>query len=753
MRAIFEVSAKVLAMLAFACWSAPALAFPTDPQEWLVSPPIHTAPCDRALAAEWLGKMKAAPAYETLIALCDDPDGGVRYSAVTALGQLGDPRATATLARLAADPRQEKLDGARTFTWREFYWLPNRGEAMWPKPRLLYDVRHQAQGALMELRPEHAGGAPREPVEAIAELTALLKTDLSEWEDYHVAWKPFHVISKVKSGHASAVVLVEALGHGILDSDVAEALAARTDSAEIMALLKPLLARPDLKPETLATYLKLVQRHQPAAAPALARRLLERMKTADDRTWANFRHTIGGVLLVTLRPEDLPILDRLAHHLGAAAASAEAAAKEKRFAPAVITIGGRRVGESRHPGPETDESVRASDKAKARAREENHRRDEVLQIKEEILGHPPAKAAMTKRELLQLDAARLTAEPRPKTVETLLTALQQPRGRDGSMEESEVYQAAHQLGVLRERAAVPALLTLVDSEMIGGYGGDISASTPGMAAWALIQIADPASIPELRKRAERSPAEFEKNRCTEALIAYGALAGEEAIPALTKVLKMPPRAGYAKDEWRMAVTSRMFGYTVGYTHELWRKQTRVVPNLSWPQAAAACALSRIHSPRAREALRSCLSDAAGPQRLDEDIVEALFNAIPDDLNAWSRNVLATPEGENAWESNSLRTAAVAVQLHFFPQQSAELVRSILAEKAHPLRASVMTLMRAQSFKDDGVTTALATLLDDPLPEAVKQRRKHFYRRLETIDAIGFQGGPVAVAVLLRVAAP
>jgi hypothetical protein len=124
MRAIFEVSAKVLAMLAFGCWSAPALAFPTDPEEWLVSPPIHTAPCDRALAAEWLGKMKAAPAYERLIALCDDADGGVRYSAVTALGQLGDPRATATLARLAADPQQEKVDGARTFTWREYFSLP-----------------------------------------------------------------------------------------------------------------------------------------------------------------------------------------------------------------------------------------------------------------------------------------------------------------------------------------------------------------------------------------------------------------------------------------------------------------------------------------------------------------------------------------------------------------------------------------------------------------------------------------------------
>ena len=433
------------------------------------------------------------------------------------------------------------------------FWIPTSWEAMKPKPRLSYDIRHQAQRALLELRPEHAGAPPREPVEAIAELTALLKTDLSKPEDNLCAWNTLDLISKVKSGPASAAVLVEALGHPASASHAAKALTARTDSAEVMAVLNPLLARPDLKPETLAMYLQIVQRHQPAAAPALARRLVERMKTADDRGWEDFPHTIGEVLRATLRAEDLPVLDRLADHLGSAAAADAKAAKEKYTkATGTIMLGSLRLGENPAPTPETEERRRASSEAAERARREKKRREAVLELKEEILGHPPAKAALTKKELLDLDAARLSSEPRARTVEILLTALQQPRDRKWSMEDHEVYEAAYQLGVLRERAAVPTLLTLLDGHLIAGYGGEISATTPGMAAWALIQIADPASIPELRKWTERSLDEFEKKQGTVALIAYGALAGEEAIPALTKILKMPPDEGYAKDEWRMA---------------------------------------------------------------------------------------------------------------------------------------------------------------------------------------------------------
>lgn len=692
--------------------SPEARAFPTDLEEANADlQPIFTVPADRALAAEWLGLLKADAAYEALIALCTDPDGGVRHSAVGALGKLGDPRATATLARLAADPAQEKVEGARTFSWSEWVWFSGYidSEKMKPKPRIEYDVRREAQQALLHLRPEQAGGPPREPTEAIAELTALLKTDLRHENDEHRAFYLVALMGEAGTGRASAAALFQALehrGNSMIRSDAASALAGRKDGAEVMAALRPLLARPDVKAQTLVQYLVIVRRLQPEEAPALARRIVEQMPTADEQTWVNFPGTISAALRRSLRVEDAPVLDRLAEQLA----------------------------------PEAPV-----------ARDIPKRREQVLTLKRSLLEGP----SKTEEAARRMDAGEYAREF-PQSAAELVRLLQGPRNLKSSFDEDKFYKATRQVGVLKVREAVPVLLTLLDGHTMTGYGGDIAATTPGMAAWALIQIADPASIPELRKWTERSLADFEAKGGTGVLIAYGALAGEKAIPALTAILKYPPRLGHPEDEWRMRVVQRFFNpvpaYAFGEPRTIWRPETRAVPGFYWPQAAAACALSRIDSPRAREALRDCLAHADGPQLLDDDVIEAIFHAIPDDLNAWSRRILAQPEGEHPWEPDSLRTTAVAVQLHYFPQQSAALVRDILSNKAHPLRTPVMKLLRAQPMTNDDIVSALGTLLDDPLPEAVKQRREVFERRLETIDAIGFQGGPAAVAILLRVAA-
>lgn len=795
MPAIFEVSGfprriaiscTVAALLALAPHSSPeARAFPSETEELNAEQqPIYTAPADRALAAEWLGELKADAAYETLIALCTDPDGGVRYSAVEALGKLGDPRATATLARLAADPAQGKVDGARTFSWVEMHAFSGSifMEEMKPKARIEYDVRRAAQQALLRLRPERAGGPLREPREAIAELAALLKTDLRKQDDEQRAWYLVNLLGEGETGPASAAILVRALEHPAMKSEAASALASRKDRAEVMAAMRPVLARPDLNAQTLAQYLEIVHRHQPAEAPAFARRLVEQMMTADDQAWAGLHGSIGAALRESLRVEDAPVLDWLADQLTAEAPKAKEPPKarvtpratdvHRATAPATDPAGitlhgvpviGIKVGDITF-GTTTADRIQSSDQrseespanramsaqAEALARRARERREAVLDLKRSLLDGP----AQTEEAARRMRAGE-PARPISRSAPELIRLLQEPRNVNSAIDDGKFYQATHELGILKAREAVPSLLTLLDGRSMSGSGGDIAANPQDMAAWALIQIADPASIPELRKWTERSLADFEKKRGTGALLAYGALAGEKAIPALTKILNYPPRLGHPDDEWRMPVTSRMFEPAVSPAsvggRQIWRPQSRAVPSFYWPQGAAACALSRIDSPRAREALRSCLAHADGPQMLNDDVIEAIFHAIPEDLDAWSRQLLATPEGENAWESNSLRETAVAVQLHYFPQKSAALARDILAARAHPLRTSVMRLLRAQPFKDEGVVSALATLLDDPLPEPVKQRRQGFDRRLETIDAMGFQGGPVAVAILLRVA--
>lgn len=569
----------------------------------------------------------------------------------------------------------------------------------------------------------------------------------------------------------------------MIQSDAVSALAGRKDGAEVMAALRPLLARPDVKAQTLVEYLEIVHRLQPDEAPALARRIVGQMMSADEQTWVNFPGTISAALRRSLRVEDAAVLDRLADQLAPeipkakeppeTPAKAKATDVQRATAPASDPTGltlhgvptiGMKVGDitfgtttaGRTQSPDWREEAPASRIASAQddapARRARERREQVLTLKRSLL-EGPSKTEEAARRM----AAGEYAREFPQSAAELIRLLQGPRNLKSAIDDDKFYQATHKLGLLKAREAVPTLLALLDGRSMSSSGGDIAANTQDMAAWALIQIADPASIPELRKWTERSLADFEAKGGTAALIAYGALAGEQASPALTKILKYPHRPRHPDDEWRMRVVPQFFdpapAYAFGQPRTLWRQQTRAVPSFYWPQAAAACALSRIDSPRARAALQSCLAQADGPQLLDDNVIEAIFHAIPDDLNAWSRRILAQPEGDDAWEPNSLRTTAVSVQLHYFPQQSAALVHDILSKKAHPLRTPVMKLLRAQPMKDAEIVSTLGTLLDDPLPEPVKQRREAFERRLETIDAIGFQGGPAAVAILLQLAKP
>jgi HEAT repeat protein len=333
-------------------------------------------------------------------------------------------------------------------------------------------------------------------------------------------------------------------------------------------------------------------------------------------------------------------------------------------------------------------------------------------------------------------------------VEILLRALAQPRDSNES-HDREIYGAAHRLGLLRERAAIPGLLALIDGPTVAGYGGgDTAPTTSTMAVWALIQIGDRSCLPFLRKWTTRSMEDFKKMGGTEALVAYGALAGEEAIPDLTRILKEPALEPKYDFPWRMRVTEKHFGVV-----KPWEKDTRAVPGFSFAQEAAAFALGRMKAPRGREALLSCLTEKEDRQILTQKLLDTIFETAPRELEAWSQRVLEAPEGEHPWQPNSLRTAALAARLRYFPQKTPALIRPILADKRHPFRSAMVDYLRAQALHDESLTAALVTVLDDPLPPAVKQRREGFRKRMTTIDALGFQGGPMAMATLLELAQP
>ena len=72
-------------------------------------------PVVRYRAAWTLGVSKDPSAFDCLLALTDDPDEGVRYDAVLALGNLGDSRALDPLRRMARerDPSLPAIEALR----------------------------------------------------------------------------------------------------------------------------------------------------------------------------------------------------------------------------------------------------------------------------------------------------------------------------------------------------------------------------------------------------------------------------------------------------------------------------------------------------------------------------------------------------------------------------------------------------------------------------------------------------------------
>jgi len=69
---------------------------------------VDTSPAVRADAALALADVAAEEALATLLVAVEDDDERVRQMALTAIGEIGDPRATQRLARALRDPRPEE---------------------------------------------------------------------------------------------------------------------------------------------------------------------------------------------------------------------------------------------------------------------------------------------------------------------------------------------------------------------------------------------------------------------------------------------------------------------------------------------------------------------------------------------------------------------------------------------------------------------------------------------------------------------
>ena len=666
-------------------------------------------PADRALAAEWLGKLQAVEAVPPLITLCEDPDGGVRSSTVVALGQIGDERAVEPLARLAADRNQESVEGATTFSSNEkAFWHYGRELPA----RMRYNVRHAAKHALCLVSPIYLDPSPIDLAEAIIELrwelaadpAGLAKFGRDGWgahadlayrntvaylkadRRYFRCYTAIRTIAAARSMRGGNPALAAVFGCDVenLELDAARRLAESNRRAEVQALLREVLARPNLSPLTLTACLQVVCEQEPSAAHALALRLLNKMGTADGNAWERFPHITSRVLRRALTAEDLPAVTAL---------------RDAQSEPA--------------------------------------RRDALTELARLLAGGPPAPD-----DLFDLaDATRLPVEQRQPAIDLFLRELNKPEL------DWKTFRAAYHLGRLKERAAVPGLLRLLDGPDSGSYGvlHGIADWYPTMAAWALTQIADPACVPILREKALHQARDLEKDGLfSGALQAYGRLAGEQAVEDLVGILNQKPGSRFASIGWNMRVSSSrqlFFG-------KIQPREQEAFPRLGSSQETAANALSLIGGDRARDALVGYLTSENGKAHLTEVIVEAIFRVAPEQLDVWSKETLESTE---PWGFNSLRETAVAVRLRFFPQQSVELARSILEDTTHPLHWSVVGLLRADNFQDGGVTKALIHLLEQPAPVPDQKRPSGFDLRLEVIDAIGCQGGPQAMAALLQIA--
>ncbi len=640
--------------------------------EWY--PPTYYPPADRAAAVRGLGFMKSKQAVPLLIELCDAADGGLRLEAVGALGSIGDPRARATLQRIAGDSQQQAVPGSVSPHHAIF--------VLGPTPKSMkHNVQRAAQIALTTLP---ADGAPREAKEAIVILKKLDRTAVARLgrnrknveylrsgernkdnAAYVEALSAIDVVDRAP-GPAGAAALVGVLGCQYENLELAAARALiRRPAAEVSPHIQDLLRSADLSNLTLSAVLMVALEHQPDTARGIAKRLVHRLKGAQD--FDRFPHREQALLLRALKPADVELLEEL---------------RDARSA--------------------------ASDRAGVEQL--------VRQVTGKELPFPIVEAD-------EIPEAHRTA-----AIEALRGILR--RGAN----DYDTLRAAYVLGQIKADEAVSELLDLLVREGTNNfavYRG--KASNPqAMAGWALSRIGATESIARLRTIA------LDKSRTLRsrvpALLAYGQIAGREAIQDLKKALAEPhQQKGPLIYQDPLVMTAWPEPFPLARTSA--DSNVATYPIYASIRDAAAVALSRIGGSAAHAALVGHLRSGAS---ISLSFAVATHRLDPMTIQDWSSVHLTKGDG-------STRLTALHVRLLLVPESSGRLILPLMEDGASASSGNVLMLLQRIDVNDAAVTRRLIkTLRESPQAETCNQR-------IGLIDAIGRQADELGEAALVRYA--
>jgi hypothetical protein len=657
----------------------------------------YSPPADRAWAVRCLAWMKSRKAIPLFIKLCNDPDGGVRETAMDALGMQADASAIPVLETIARDNNARSVKGVTTCN-RE-YNVSGEFNAL-DQPEFMrsdygldanstYDLRYAARQALMKMPGKD--GAPREPVEMIADLAAIDFAALHRLEAhrmdrqyqnseqgnadnqvYSAADSTIRIIERSPHPNVTAA-LARLLGCGLENIELLAAYSmAKRPAAEVLPQVRNVLRQPDISALTLSACLSILAKQDVAAAPIVARRLTEKCKVLSN--FDRFPHIMRPLLKRFLNKNDVALVKDL-------------------------------------------RDTRQNDAERAMVAE-------LIDVLE-------GRAARI--DYFEAEDAEITDADRDDAIRCFLSALKPGISIN---EQWKPFKAMYHLGRLKVKEAIPLLWPWLRDDGMASFGvyREVASSPQAMAAWALVQLADPGAIPVLRDMALHHPTgPFVTNLAEKgvyargsAIVAYARLAKAAAIVDLAKILSEP--------DFRCKEGGLAYGYRLP-----------AFPNFNSVREAAAFALSEAGGADARRALVDYLHSG---EPLTPVIIEAIHRLDAEALDQWSLLHFRNRD----WARTS--SLAVSVRFVYYPDASGPLALSLMNEK--PAESVTLLLLNKRSFHYPSLTRKLIEWIGEDkgkeVLESGREPRMQCNQRIKLITALARQGGKDAENALIEFAA-